>query len=145
MEKLILFLFFFISILCFSQSDKDHYQLSKDGKCYEKPVVHIRDSFKIVKKPSEGEVIFLTKNNRFIHQVKNHKSYILKKEDLKNLSVYSSKDLYGIENKEYEKRASEIEKELGTKPIPPLAHKILQVIVIIKEEGSLCAYEVNWL
>ncbi len=143
MRNLVIYLFFFISLLGFSQNNKDYYQLSKDGEWFEKPVVYIMDSFEVVKKPSEDEVIFLTKRNKFIHQAQNHTSYTLKKEDLRNLSIYSSKDLYRIETKEYEKRASEIQKELGTKPIPPITHKILRVFIINKEE--LCAYEVNWL
>lgn len=145
MKKFVFLLFFSIPLHCLSQDNKNHYQLSKDGKWYEKPVVYIRGSFKILKKPSAGEVIFITKNNKFIHQLRNHKSYTLNKENLKELCIYSPTQLYEIESKEYEKRASEIQKEIGTKPIPPISHKILRIFIINKNEGKLCAYEVNWI
>lgn len=144
MKYFILHIFLFLHLTGFTQ--EDYYQLSKNGDKFLKPIYHLHENdFETIKKISERKVVFLSKNNRFLYDSNKHEIYKLQKNEFNNIKIVKPESLYKFEEQEFGKRAKKIKKQKDFKPVPPIKHNILKILILRKINGCYFLYEVEWL
>ncbi|HET8803213.1 MAG TPA: hypothetical protein VFM72_01445 [Aequorivita sp.] len=137
---------YILLLMSFVCSAQDYYRLEKNGHKYQRPIYYLNgDDFEHITKISDDKIIFLSEKSKFIHIYKKHASYKISKEKIKNINFVKPESLYRIEEKKFEEKTDKIKQEKGFRPVPPLKHIILKVIILMKEKDSYCLYEVDWL
>lgn len=147
-KTLFLLILFTVSFIGFSQEydTSNYYRLYKDGTSIERPVVYIfnkptANTSKI--KDSEG-LTFYIGDHEFNHNFQKHRAYNLTHAQYKNLNFTKVDRLSYLEHEEYLKAIKDFSDKTKFKPLPPITHFILNVIIISKEEQHIMAYETDW-
>ena len=144
-KHLILAIFISLPCICEAQEQENTYRLFKNGKEYQRPVIYLaEDSFEKIYEKGQ-KIFFLTERDQFVYNPRIHSSFILHRENLDTINFSQPKDLYSLEENEYNEKARMILKETGIKPVPPIEHSILKIFIVRKQKSGYCAYEVKWM
>ena len=114
--------------LGYSQTNKDFYTLSKDGKKYKKIVGYIilDDNVRKVNK-NENTIYYYINQARLEYRKKDHLIAICNSKDVNQLNITTLGELGKIESKELERRLQ----EENIKKYPrPFHHKILKIFLL---------------
>ena len=129
--------------LGYSQTNKDFYTLSKDGKKYKKIVGYIMldDNVRKVNK-NENTVYYYINQARLEYRKKDHLITICNSKDVNQLNITTLGELGKIESKELERRLQ----EENIKKYPrPFHHKILKIFLLERIDfQGFRKIEVEW-
>jgi len=139
---LIIVMYLFVN-LSYSQTNKDFYTLSKDGKEYKKIVGYIMldDSIKKVNK-NENTVHYYINQARLEHRKKDHLITICNSKNVNQLNITTLRELGKIESEELERRLQ----EENIKKYPrPFHHKMLKIFLLEPiDSQNFRKIEVEW-
>ena len=139
---LIIAMFLFVS-LSYSQTYKDFYTLSKNGKKYKKIVGYVMLSDSIRKeKKDKNTVHYYINQAKLEHRKKDHIIAICNSKNINQLNISTLGELGIIEKEEFEKRLQ----EENIKKYPrPFHHKMLKIFLLEPiDSQNFRKIEVEW-
>lgn len=149
MKLTVLILLISISpFFCLAQEfdNSKYYRLYKDGEKILRPIVFVlNDCANDMGNTNNSNIIFSIENQTFKHLSSVHHKDTISNIEFEKISLTKAKELNHLENQEYLKEAKKVLKEKGFKPVPPINHSILKVIVISKKKDNIIRYETNWV
>jgi len=122
----------------------DYYKLSKDGEPILKPVVFLQAENENLVYNKENKLSFNLSGHYFEHNSKIHNSFEIQSEKFKDVKFNTVSELRELEEKEIQRSRNKAEKQNGFKPLPPIKHIVLKIIIVKKIESKFLAYEVDW-
>ena len=146
--RLIFLLFNCIHFFSFAQEydTLKYYKLYKDGEKILRPIIYVlNDCTNNLKKTEDAEIIFNIDNQIFKYKPKKHKKGSLSLSDFKKIDFKKAKKLIDIEYQEYLNASNKIMSRKGFKPVAPINHLILKIIIVSKKENEIVKYETDWV
>ncbi len=142
-KHLLSILIYLVVNLGYSQTNKDFYTLSKDGKKYKKIIGYImlNDSVRKVNR-NENTIHYYINQARLEYRKKDHLITICNSKDVNQLNITTLGELGKIESKELEKRLQEENIKIYPRPFD---HKMLKIFLLEPIDfQSFRKIEVEW-
>ncbi|GAA4891041.1 hypothetical protein GCM10023311_14190 [Flaviramulus aquimarinus] len=146
--KILIFLIFSFNLSIFAQENNNskYYKLYKDGEKVLRPIIYVfNNSTTNLQKLDNGCVTFNIDDQVFKYQPNIHKKDSLTLNVIKKIEFKKVKELFNLEHEEYLRTVKEVMDEKGFKPLPPINHSILKILIISKEKNNFIRYETNWI